>query len=394
MLCSSRKVENAMTLITPRAVGAGRRPGSLDHLLERGLQSLDITPAEFDLVERRYTALGGHLESHWEESRSSNEVYPQGSFRLGTVTRRFHHDDDIDIDLVAKRGLARSSTTQEELKKDVGRAVSAFAADTTPTPNVHEDDRCWTLQFPGMHMDVLPALTDEDADQGILITDRAVRVWQTSNPRGYAHWFDQQIADELRLAHEELAKNTDVEEIPEALVRSELQRIVQALKRHRDVYFTGRLDERPSSVIITTLAALAYPTAGRGNLYDTLRAVTRNMPEGLRYEGATWVLPNPAQTGENFADYWNTEPDRARNFENWMDAVQQDFDALGQSTGLHNTLPQFGHKFGQRVQDAATAAAGGTMFDARKNGGLQVKTNSASTPARTVRDHGFYGSSR
>lgn len=380
-----------MSLMQIQTTGAMAQVGSIGQLLESGIASLDITVAEHQAVERRYQALGATFEEHWEQTRSNNTVFPQGSFRLGTVTRRIHHNDDIDIDLVATRDISKESISQQDLKMDAGRAVRKYADDCAPLPDVDESDRCWTLTFAGMHMDVLPALDEPDGSEGILITDRAVRAWQPSNPRGYADWFHSQVAPELYARREELAKNTDIEDVPEFAVKSVLQRVVQALKRHRDIHFKDRLDDRPSSIILTTLAARAYAATGRADLYDSLRTITRAMPEYITHDTAGWHLANPVQSEENFADYWNVDPRLHRNFEQWLDAAIVDFDSIGIQKGLHNVLPRLGQTFGERAQHSAARAAGADAYAARKNGTLIAGTGSSQVAPRQVKSHGFYG---
>jgi hypothetical protein len=365
--------------------------GSLTHLLESGIASLDISASEHLAVERRYLALGASFEEHWEQTRSENTVFPQGSFRLGTVARRIHHDDDIDIDLVATRDLARESITQEQLKADAGYPVRTFARSNVPRPEVHESDRCWTLNFPGMHMDVLPSLVEQDGSGGILITDRAVRSWQRSDPRGYAEWFHSLVAAEMTEIRAEFAKNTDVEDVPAFAVKTVLQRVVQALKRHRDIYFTGRLQDRPSSIIITTLAARAYAEAGRADLYDSLRLIPAAMPQFLELNGSSWYLANPAQPDENFADYWNVDTSLARNFESWVEAAIADFNGIGTTAGLHNILPRLGSVLGGRAQESAARAVGSDAYTARRSGTLVATTGSPAVAPRQVKRHGFFG---
>jgi len=380
-----------MTLM--QTTSTARQFGSLEQLLDSGIAALDITQAEHRAVERRYSALGAAFEEHWEQTRSTNTVFPQGSFNLGTVTRRVHHNDDIDIDLVATRDLGRESISQIELKRDAGRAVRLYASDCAPKPVVEESDRCWTLGFSGMHMDVLPSLDDEDRCGGVLITDRNVRAWQRSDPRGYADWFLSQVAPELSELRHEFAKNTDVEDVPEFAVKSVLQRVVQALKRHRDIYFTNRLGDRPSSIIITTLATHAYAEAGRVDLYDALRSMTKAMPRFLRSDASGWYLANPAQPEENFTDYWNEDARLPRHFEQWIDAAIRDFDAIGAQSGLHNVLPRLGQTFGARAQEGAVRATGGGLYAARKTGSLVAQTASPAVAPRQVKRHGFFGGS-
>lgn len=374
-----------------QTVPTARQLGSLEQLLDSGIAALDITAAEHRAVELRYNALGRAFENHWQQTRSTNTVFPQGSFNLGTVIRRVHHNDDIDIDLVATRDLARESVSQFELKRDAGRAVRSYARQVVPEPAVKESDRCWTLTFDGMHMDVLPSLDDPDRRGGVLITDRSVHAWQRSDPRGYADWFFSQLAPELLDLRHEFAKNTDVEDVPEFAVKSTLQRVVQALKRHRDIYFTNRRKDKPSSIIITTLATHAYSAVGRVDLYDALRAITKVMPRYLTSGPSGWELANPAQPEENFMDCWNDDPRLSRSFAQWLEAAIQDFDAIGARKGLHNVLPRLGATFGARAQEGAARATGGSLYAAQNTGKLVAMTASPTVAPRQVRSHGFFG---
>ena len=253
----------------------------------------DPTAAERELAIRRYQALGVELDEIWSATRGENRIFPQGSFRLGTVTRRMNGDIDIDIDCVAVRDIDRSSITQEELKEEVGLAVKAYARrPDSGRPIITESDRCWTLTWPGMHLDVLPAIPASAFLDGLLITDKSVRAWQHSNPVGYANWFHGRMAAEFREEEVRLAKALQVDDVPAWQVKTSLQRSVQALKRHRDLYFIDRPEHRPSSIVITTLAAKAY--SGGGDLLDVLRDITRLMPSFIEYDDGRWFFPTPS----------------------------------------------------------------------------------------------------
>jgi hypothetical protein len=374
----------------------GQALAGLDRLLSGGLRSLDITPAEHDRVTSRYTELSGEFDLHWSATRGHNVISPQGSFLLGTVVRNIHRNDDIDIDCVALRDVDKASTTQADLKADVGAVVQRFAAKAhSGHPGVSQCTRCWTLTWSGMHLDVLPAIPNRDeGGTNILITDREVRSWLPSNPAGYAEWFRSRMREEFLARREVLAKQLEVEEVPDWRVKTTLQQAVQALKRHRDVYFTDRLDDRPPSIIITTAAAMAY--TGRGELYDVLREITARMGDHLNLEEGQWVLANPSQEGENFADSWAGDPSRTANFFEWLEDARSTFDGLGQRGGLERTVPRLAEAFGDRFAKAAAETMGTSMHQARLDGRLQVVAGGAllaATSGRAVRNHGFAGGS-
>ena len=234
---------------------------ALDEMLGTGISQLDITPSERDLAVIRYTEVARSLAEHWNTDPYDGLVYPQGSMRLGTITRNYHRDDEIDIDLVARRDQPKQSISQDELKTDTGLALEKFVlSEPEGSPALDEGKRCWTLHYPGFHLDVLPALPNPDAKSktGIIITDTELVRWQFSNPIAYANWFHKVMAEELADKLKVVAKRMDIAQVPDWQVKTTLQQTVQALKRHRDIYFTNALDLRPASIILTTLAAHAY----------------------------------------------------------------------------------------------------------------------------------------
>lgn len=374
--------------------------GDLGHLLRGGLAALDITQSEFEQVVRRYEQLGEVLDKQWSSTYGQNAVFPQGSFKLGTVVRNVHRNDDIDIDLVAKRDIAKTSISQQELKEEIGQAVRTFAR--TPDsgrPDVEESSRCWTLTWPDMHMDVLPAIPNRDSTRDdLLITDTDVRTWLSSNPTGYAAWFHARMSPSTLTASAEEAKRLDIEGVPEWRRRTTLQRVVQALKRHRDVHFAEHLHDRPASIVITTLAAHAY--AGGTGLYDSLRQVVSQMGSYLEWSDHTWTLSNPAQPAENFLDGWAAEPTRAEHFFEWLRAAQDTFSGFESKSGLHEVLPLLEASFGRRFARGANDALSETLDGARRNKALRMQTGgtlaiastaSAAQGSRTVKGHHFAG---
>jgi hypothetical protein len=132
---------------------------TLNELLRSGIGSLDITASERDLAIARYTDVAHSLGEHWDSDPSDGLVYPQGSMRLGTVTRKYHGNDEIDIDLVARRDQPKESISQADLKEDTGLGLEKFVlGGPEGSPALDEGKRCWTLHYVGFHLDVLPAL--------------------------------------------------------------------------------------------------------------------------------------------------------------------------------------------------------------------------------------------
>ena len=118
------------------------------------------------------------------------------------------------------------------------------------------------------------------------------------------------------------------EDVPEYKVKTPLQRAIQILKRHRDFHFQGD-DDRPISIIITTLAAKSYNN--QANLLDAFLTLVRDMPKHIETrkkngKRVSWV-PNPVNDGENFADKWEDNPQREVKLRAWLKKVDDDLTA-------------------------------------------------------------------
>lgn len=321
----------------------------LNELLNKLAESLDISETHYQEAESRYNAVGNWLSKDDSPLSPYNpEVYPQGSFRLGTVIKPLNDADEYDIDLVCELNFSRSQISQKDLKNQVGDRLKA---NETYKKMMGQDEgrRCWTLNYAdgaNFHMDILPAIPEAEqfktllagngvpahvARLAISITDntypnydRLDNDWPRSNPRGYAEWFKNRMKvrfDELRKSLAESFRGS-VEEVPEFQVKTPLQRAVQVLKRHRDIMFQNHSDDKPISIIITTLAAHAYNN--EADLLDALTNIAEGMLQHIQaVNGVTWIA-NPVNPLENFADKWQEHPEREAKFRGWVQRVCED----------------------------------------------------------------------
>jgi hypothetical protein len=310
---------------------------SLVTLLNRSLEDvarlLDIPDDLADEAIAKYEAVAAWLGDEDSPLRQYEpQLYPQGSFRLGTPIRPLAARDEFDIDLVCRLNIAKESTTQKELKDRVGDRLKA---DGELRSILEERRRCWQLLYGDrFHLDVLPAIPDaERPGTSIILTDRELVRWQFSNPIGYADWFYARMGPQVAELREAMARaaSASVEDIPVWRVRTPLQRAVQLLKRHRDLRFSPDADDRPTSIIITTLAARAY--RGQPQTYEALLDLVRTMPAHIENRDGTWWVANPVHPAENFADKWNEKAGRKVAFENWLRAAEADLLAMGEREG-------------------------------------------------------------
>ena len=344
--------------------------------LEKIASGLDISPSMHKYAVDRYKGIANYLA----EKGIRAEFSPQGSFRTGTVTRPMKNgiETDFDIDVVCTMEFDKTKITSEEVKKMVGDALAED--ETYRKKMLPEDDRCWTLTYAdlaegvGLKLDVVPGVHEDQngimrlllssvdynfAQKAISITDRVENKyeWLPSNPEGFGMWFDEInepfLQEVLQERKEEIFKgyrslfesSASVDDVPDYYVKSSLQRTIQLLKRHRDIYYQRNksISEcRPASVIITSLAAKIARNVPVSSLEELLPHVVNGIIEyaallndqsphinlevkekKLVYKkDSKWYIPNPVDPEDNYADSWTDET--AKAFFEWVHAVKRD----------------------------------------------------------------------
>jgi len=373
---------------------ADTREAHLSQLLHGTAQQLDISPDMFLAAEQRYLDVGKHL------SEEGVDIYVQGSFMLGTVISPYGRSGEYDLDLVCHSKIAKTSISQEALKYRVGGFLEQYLDNVDPideeVPELEESRRCWSLKYKRFHMDVLPAIPDalSRSATAILLTDKQLRAWQQSDPLAYVAWFRRQCAQQFDLERRALAKAAagTVDDVPEWQVRTPLHRVVQILKRHRDVYFAGDSDARTPSSLITTLAGLSY--GGEVGLLEATLSVVQRMPSHVENRDGIFWVENPVCTGENFADKWSEYPDRRVKFVQWVGQVEKDLEAaVRETTGLPAVHQRLEKAFGQTPVRKAVSSIGEHARLERERGGMRVTTAGVLTTGAgvAVRDHRFFG---
>lgn len=323
--------------------------------------ALDLTEAQYNLVEDRYKAVGEHLCKDTSLLKKFQpSVMPQGSFLLGTMIKPIMADDELDVDIVCRLTGKHDHWAQYHLKQEVKKQVEEDARYKQMLCK-KEGKRCWRIDYAEdtkFHLDILPSIVDRDhfvllektyvnlSNQeikklSIRITDNTLdnyysetnpQNWMPSNPFGYAAWFNERKKTSRARS---LILNESVKPLPKyEYQKSPLQRIVQILKRHRDIMF-GSNEDKPISIIITTLAAKSYKQ--EENVTDALLNILSNMRSHIKYEYSikhgkqiSWVR-NPINEEENFADKWADSSSKEENFDIWLSKAQSDFEVLRNS---------------------------------------------------------------
>lgn len=341
------------------------------------ISNLDISPTMYRNAIAKYEAITKFLGDCGIEA----DMYPQGSFAFGTVVRPNTKDSSAsyDLDFICQVRGNRADYTPSELRRKIENALTSS--------NVYGGklkiyEECFTIEYAdingvGFTIDIVPAVDETYENKNRLIKkspspkliDTAIAIpkhngeqrysWLTNNPKGFRTWFEQinapflaatRDAYRMRLFEQNRSIYASVEDIPSGLERSALQRVIQILKYHRDVYYAKLAcgdDIKPISAIINTVVArISTQVVPSLSVFELLEYVLNELAiyshqqnlttkEFMRlYEARSvfsqpgrdvkWYIPNPANPEDNLADQWNINDKIPAKFFRWVSAAQDD----------------------------------------------------------------------
>ena len=250
-------------------------------------------------------------------------VFAQGSFRLKTVIRPLK-GDEYDVDMVCCLNSLSEEVSPMILKNLIGEIVQQEYPH-----NFEEKTRCWRVNYPYFHVDILPAIPERNAERvyryvenakfkecPILIPEKGVDVYRSSNPLGFAKWFEEQQNKQFIMSGNSIL-NAGLDHLPRPNQNDTvLRNLVKIMKRHRD-YMFEKQEDKQISIIITTLASLYYN--GEQDIVEALYNVVPQMKNHLSMN----VICNPVNPQENFADKWSKEPHKRTDFLRWINKLEK-----------------------------------------------------------------------
>lgn len=339
-----------------------------EEALLEAARKLDIAPHKYRQAIERFSSMKAHLEQGvYPGTIRVPEVYLQGSFKLGTEIRPFKNskDADYDIDLVCNLAHLKQYVQPSTVKEQVGDRIRQNGTYARLLDD--EGKRCWTLNYAeedgiGFHMDVLPSISESGLQahsSAIAATNKDEQEqysWTTSNPKGFAQWFyekngvafeREKLTQKTQIFNNQRQMYGSVNDVPNIHVKTPLQRAIQLLKRHRDVRFSQSEVEnfKPISMIISVLAAKCYQN--ETTIFETLRNLITRLEQQAnqltaqfiynqldasslyslitRTQDGKWIISNPTNPGENFADRWHEDDHaRAKAFFQWIGWLRDD----------------------------------------------------------------------
>jgi hypothetical protein len=370
--------------------------GTLDDYLDRICEQIQLTETQFDTAVKRYRAVGDWLtRTDGSLDKLSPEVFPQGSMLIRTTIRPMRKDKEVvpfDLDTVCRCDeVDPHQTTSQNL---YGKIESRLRANENYAKRLTAEPKCLRLNYEDddFYLDVIPASKDPTDGQGIriLIPDRAkwkpdarpIDTWHRTDPLRFAAWFESQCAVEGRYSEKRaLASVSPVPPREPASVKAPLRRIVQLLKRQRDLDFLGD-DCRPSSILLTTLGGRHY--RGESSIADGLERVLDGIASQIEAaKPRRIVVENPADL---IAPHLGGVEDLAKpmtdaayeKFCTMISKMRTMLAAARHAAGAQRLYPVLAGSFGDRIVKRAFNAAEDAVQAANQAGRLGAAATGAS----------------
>lgn len=376
-------------------------------ILDKIGKNLDITDTQYKLAVDRYTAIGKWLADgeyclvNKKLCLKNGEIYPQGSIKLKTTVKPLGQEE-FDVDLVFfTPNVSTSDIEPTELNRLIGNRLREHK---TYKNMLGPLKRGWRITYADeFHLDITPSInnTIELHNSSELVPDRKIQDWKPSNPKDYATWFDG-ISTLTPIFNRINALDAAFESKAHSVVdlpnndnnKPLLNRYIQILKRHRDVMFQEK-DNKPISIIITTLGTKAYDYCIKTNKYDNeldlLSDVIKYMPAFIDFSSGIYKVLNPKTMSENFAERWNEVPAKKKAFDTWHNQATTFFDSLYHMSGQHTIFESLEQGFGKKPVTVVSNDMASQVLGDRNNGLLNLSLLSTKDDIYAMKKNTFFG---
>lgn len=284
---------------------------------------------QYDKQQERWNDLAAYLRDELRMSSGKPiRSWLQGSYKFSTQIRPPSAGEEFDIDLgiyFQWDGLPCDGDHEPDaLKAFVQDALESYAADPTNDSEGVSDPkpRCNRIHFAdSFHIDVPSYHLDAGRDARALATENGE--WEASDPKAIYQWWKDSL---------------------EGHDRQKGRRIVRYLKMWAALRFP--LESRPSSIMLTVLAAAAYLEADSQELSgddELLSAVLRKIDERLR---KSQEVANPVDRTENLNRLSNDDSEAMLNaFQEALEASERALAAATRTESAEIWSELFSHFF-------------------------------------------------
>jgi hypothetical protein len=366
----------------------------IDDVLARAAEKLQLDKSRRERIESTYKAVQDFINNDNSFFRDADfEIYPQGSVRIGTTVKPIENNE-FDLDIVLH---IRGKNYQENNPLKVYNELKRRLQDSEKYKNMLElKSRCIRLNYSGdFHMDILPGCQQAKTDDNIImIPDRELKEWLSSNPRGYSDWFMQKANSVYQTL---LEKAYAAEDLPadEYAAKKPLQRAVQIMKRFRDLHFEKAKEFSTPSIVLTTIAGEYYK--GEDSIFLTIDRIVTQLYQQIGQSPKIRIkVTNPVNPNEDFTDKWENEPDYYIAFSKFISSLYFNWQNLKKENGVIEESNILKSVIGEYIYSESLKEQSLLVEDYRKKGKLFTSTisgglTSDKDSAKSIQKNTFFG---
>jgi hypothetical protein len=370
------------------------RNNQIDDLLKHVCEGLQLNPTRYQQAVDRYEAVCRWLDDEGSALATfSPTIYPQGSMRIGTTVKPFGRDE-YDLDFVCEFRF-HVNMLQSPLQL-LGLLESRLREHEVYRSILEIKNRCVRLNYANeFHMDILPACPDVSVGGTCLfVPDCKSQSWRHSNPQGYAKWFESRCELAVQRLLERRIMMDKAAPIPPQEATEEkaiLKRVVQLLKRWRDVHYQRQPDLAPISMVLTTMAALAY--GGELTVTEALTSVLNSFDSWVGSSTPRVFVLNPANHKEDLSERWN-DAKKYRAFVDGIGKFRERWNKALAANGIQKIADELEVLFGEPIKAEINRQARAVQ-ELREKSALRVASSGILTSAAIrsvpVRANTFHG---
>lgn len=371
----------------------------LDDLLNRICIKLQLNKTRKERVEESYNALCKFIEkSDGYFGKFENiDFYPQGSYRIQTTVKP-KGGDEFDLDFILEiKGEWKNEDPMELLKE----LYSLFKSNGVYETKVELKNRCVRINYEDdFHIDILPSFAAKrsEYDTNIKVPDRESKDWTDSNPKGYGEWFNEKgdLVDRTILLEKRV--QASIEELPRDKpyeIISPLNKVVQLIKRHRDVYYKEKDMNGVRSIIITTLCANLYD--GDSSEYSSMEKIINGISNLISNENEVLEIYNPVNKDEKFSEKWDNDKKEYLDFCKFILEFKKNLKKINMSEGINQKVVKLEELFGEKIVKESLIEQAEYISELRKGNKLKISTvngmliTGGTEDYKPIEEHTFYG---
>lgn len=374
----------------------------IDDLLSRTCSKLQLNKTRIEKVETSYNTLCNFINNSkgYFSSFEQKDFYPQGSYKIQTTVKP-KGKNEFDLDFILEINETWKSKDPMELLKEL---YKLFKESDLYTDKVELKNRCVRINYANdFHIDILPSFSAKlnENDTNIKVPDRTLKDWTDSNPQGYANWFDKRskLFDKILVEQRSVASIEKLPDISYELL-SPLNKVVQLIKRYRDIYYKDKKIKGVRSIIITTLCAKYYD--GEFSEYTAINNIINKIKREITKSNKILEVYNPVNSNEKFSEKWDSDKDEYKEFCDFILNFEKQWTDIKCRGNLLEKIKILQNLFGENIISESYKEQAKYIAKLRENSKIKISTidgsllivdNSIDTKnnIKKVENHTFYG---